>query len=131
MAITITAQGTEPLPTGEYKVELTAIELEDGNYGEQLKWTFSVPDKGRNLVAYSSLSASLASKCMRWAGALLGRPIQPKEQVDFEALVGKTAIAVVVKQRKDDGREFNKVDDLLPLRTATAGEPAEEGDPFE
>jgi hypothetical protein len=131
MAITLTAQSGEPLPTGEYRVELTAIELSSGQYGEQLKWTFSVPDKGRNLVAYSTLSASLASKCMRWAGALLGRPIQPKEQVDFEALVGKTAIAVVVKQRKDDGREFNKVDDLLPLRTATAGEPAEEGDPFE
>ena len=29
MALTITAQGTDPLPTGEYRVELTAIELED------------------------------------------------------------------------------------------------------
>jgi hypothetical protein len=118
MAITITAQGTEPLPTGEYRVELTAIELSNGQYGEQLKWTFSVLEKGRNLVAYSSLSPSLASKCMRWAGALLGRPIQAGEQVDFEALVGKTAVAVVVKQRKDDGREFNKVDDLLPDKEA-------------
>jgi len=115
MAITITAQGTEPLPTGEYTVELTAIELSTGQYGDQLRWTFHVPDKGRNLVAYSSLSASLASKCMRWAGALLGRPIQPNEQVDFEALVGKTAVAVVVKKRKDDGTEFNAVEDLLPI----------------
>jgi hypothetical protein len=118
MALTITAQGTDPLPTGEYRVELTAIELEDGNYGEQLKWTFSVLDAGRSLVAYSSFSPRLGSKCMRWAGALLGRPIQPSEQVDFEALVGKTATAVVVKQRKDDGREFNKVDDLLPDKEA-------------
>jgi hypothetical protein len=31
-----------------------------GNYGEQLKWTFSVLDKGRNLVAYSTFSPSLA-----------------------------------------------------------------------
>jgi hypothetical protein len=31
MAITITAQGNEPLPTGEYRVELTAIELSTGN----------------------------------------------------------------------------------------------------
>jgi hypothetical protein len=36
MAITLTAQGKEPLPTGEYRVELTAIELSDGPYGEQL-----------------------------------------------------------------------------------------------
>jgi hypothetical protein len=131
MAITLTAQSGEPLPTGEYRVELTAIELSSGQYGEQLKWTFSVPDKGRNLVAYSSLSASLASKCMRWAGALLNRPVQAGEQVDFEALVGKTAVAVVLRKRKEDGSEYNAVDDLLPLRTATAGEPAEEGDPFE
>jgi hypothetical protein len=74
MAITLTAQSGEPLPTGEYRVELTAIELSSGQYGEQLKWTFSVPDKGRNLVAYSTFSPSLASKCMRWAGALLDAP---------------------------------------------------------
>ena len=115
MAITITAQGTESLPTGEYRVELTAIELSTGQYGDQLRWTFRVLEKGRTLVAYSSLSASLASKCMRWASVLLRRPIQAGEQVDFEALVGKTAIAVVVKKRKDDGTEFNAVEDLLPI----------------
>jgi hypothetical protein len=120
MAITITAQGTEPLPTGEYRVELTAIELSTGQYGDQLRWTFHVLDKGRNLVAYSSLSASLASKCMRWAGALLGRPVQAGEQVDFDALIGKTAIAVVVRKRKDDGTEYNAVDDLLPDTANTA-----------
>jgi hypothetical protein len=102
------------MPTGEYRVELTAIELSTGQYGDQLKWTFHVLEKGRNLVAYSSLSASLASKCMKWAGALLGRPIQAGEQVDFEALVGKTAIAVVVRKRKDDGTEYNAIEDLTP-----------------
>jgi hypothetical protein len=116
MAITITAQGNEPLPTGEYRVELTAIELSTGQYGDQLRWTFHVLEKGRNLVAYSSLSPSLASKCMRWAAALLGRPIQAGEQVDFDALIGKTAIATVVRKRKDDGSEYNAIEDLLPDR---------------
>ena len=114
MPITIVAQGTEPIPTGEYRVELTAIELSTGQFGDQLKWTFRVLDKGRNLVAYSNPSASLASKSMRWAGALLGRPIQPSEKVEFEKLVGKTAISVVVRVPKDDGREINKVENLLP-----------------
>jgi len=126
MAITITAQSGEPLPTGEYRVELTAIELSTGQYGEQLKWTFQVLEKGLNLVAYSTLSPSLASKCMRWASALLGRAIQAGEQVDFEALVGKTAVAVVVRKRKEDGSEYNAVEDLLPK----ASLPATEGDPF-
>ena len=117
MAITITAQGTEPLPTGEYRVELTAIELSNGQYGEQLRWTFSVPDKGRTLVAYSSLSPSLASKCMRWASALLNRAIQAGEQVDFEALIGRHAVATVVRKRKEDGTEYNAIEDLLPDTT--------------
>jgi len=51
---------------------------------------------------------------MRWASALLGRPIKAGETVDFEALVGRTAIATVVRKRKEDGTEYNAVDDLMP-----------------
>jgi hypothetical protein len=54
---------------------------------------------------------------MRWAGALLGRPIQAGEQVDFDALIGKTAIATVVRKRKEDGSEYNAIEDLLPAPT--------------
>jgi len=123
MAITIKAQRYEPLSTGEYAVELTAIELVDTQYGKQLKWTFRVADEERNLVGYSSLSASLKSKCMQWAGALLNRPIKAEEDVDFEKLVGKTATAVVVRKRKEDGTEYNTIDDLLPPRTAIPDDP--------
>ncbi|CUU01307.1 hypothetical protein GBSOP10_10076, partial [Armatimonadetes bacterium GBS] len=103
MAIRITAIENAPLPTGEYRVELTAVELTDGQYGQQLRWTFAVHEHGKTLIAYSSPSPSLASKCMRWASALLGRPIKAGETVDFEALVGRTAIATVVRKRKEDG----------------------------
>jgi len=118
MAITIKAQSYEPLSTGEYRVELTAIEEVETQYGNQLKWTFSVPDEGRTLVAYSSISASLKSKCMQWAGALLNRTIKADESVNFDKLVGKSATATVVRKRKEDGTEYNSIDDLLPLRTA-------------
>jgi hypothetical protein len=123
MAITIRAQSYEPLGTGEYTVELTAIELVDTNYGKQLKWTFRVHDEERNLVGYSSLSASLKSKCMQWAGALLNRPIKADEEVNFEKLIGKSATAVVVRKRKEDGTEYNSIDDLLPLRTPNEEDP--------
>jgi hypothetical protein len=123
MAIVIKAQSYEPLSTGEYAVELTAIELVDTPYGKQLKWTFSVPDEGRYLVGYSSLSASVKSKCMRWASALMNRTIQADEEVNFEKLVGKYATAVVVRKRKEDGTEYNSIDDLLPLRTPNDEDP--------
>jgi hypothetical protein len=50
----------------------------------------------------------------------MGRAIQLGEQVDFESLVGKTAIAVVVKQRRENGQEFNRVEELLPDTTNAA-----------
>jgi hypothetical protein len=74
MAITITAQGNEPLPTGEYRVELTAIELSTGQYGDQLRWTFHVLDKGRNLVAYSSLSPEPCEQVYALGSGFAGTP---------------------------------------------------------
>ncbi len=123
MALTITVQSTEPIPTGEYTVELTAIELVDTAYGKQLKWTFLVPEHKRTLVAYSSLSTSPKSKCVRWASALLNRPIGVGEQVDLESLVGKTATASVVRKRKDDGTEYNSIDDLLSAKIPNNDDP--------
>jgi len=126
MPIVVRAQSYEPLPTGEYRVELSAIEEVDTQYGKQLKWTFSVPDENRTLTAYSSISPSVKSKCMQWACVLLNRAIKSDEEVDFEKLVGRSAIATVMRKRKDDGTEYNTVDDLLPLRKTS---PNEE-DPF-
>jgi hypothetical protein len=123
MALTITVQSTEPIPTGEYTVELSAIELVDTQYGKQLRWTFVVPDHKRTLVAYSSLSSSPKSKCIRWASALLNRAIAVGEQVDLQSLVGKTATASVVRKRKEDGTEYNSIDDLLPPRSAVPDDP--------
>jgi len=123
MALTLTVQSNEPIPTGEYTVELTAIELVDTQYGKQLKWAFLVPDHKRTLVAYSSISSSPKSKCIRWASALLNRTIPVGEQVDLQSLVGRTATASVVRKRKEDGTEYNSIDDLLPLRTTVADDP--------
>ncbi|BCW96982.1 MAG: hypothetical protein WHS44_05565 [Fimbriimonadales bacterium] len=114
MAITITASESSPIPTGEYRVELTGIELVDGQFGRQLRWTFSVLEMGKTLSAYSTVSSSLNAKCMRWASALLGRSIKAGESVNFDALVGQTATATVVRKRKEDGSEFNAIEDLLP-----------------
>jgi hypothetical protein len=104
-------------------VELTAIELVDTQYGKQLKWTFVIPEHRRTLVAYSSFSASPKSKCIRWASALLNRTIAVGEQVDLQSLVGKTSTASVVRKRKEDGTEYNSIDDLLPLRTPNEEDP--------
>jgi hypothetical protein len=127
MAIVIRARGFEPLPTGEYRVVLTDVQLVDTQYGDQLKWIFLVPNKERTLVAYSTSSPSLNGKCMKWASALLNRPIQPNEEVNLEDLLDKSAIAVVVCKRREDGSEYNQIVDLRPIPTPSG----DEQDPFE
>ena len=113
MATTITVRCYEPLPTGEYRVELTAIELVDGKYGDALKWVFRVVDDGRTLIGYTNHSDNVLSKCMEWVRALVRYPISVYEPIDLATLVGKTAIAVV-KLKKRNGREYNRIDKLLP-----------------
>lgn len=132
--MTITVQHTEPLPTGEYPVQLVELTTVDGKYGEQLRFKFEVVKgeyAGRSLIAFASPSGSPASKCVRWASALLGRALQAGEQLDLQSLTGKYARAVVVVKATADGREVNAVQDLLPARRPAQPTPPPTEDPFE
>jgi lipopolysaccharide/colanic/teichoic acid biosynthesis glycosyltransferase len=57
MAITITAQGTEPLPTGDYRVELVAIELSVNCHKILYKPLYNRPFS----LAYSSICSQISS----------------------------------------------------------------------
>lgn len=131
--MTITIQHQEPIPTGEYPVQLKELTTVDGKYGEQLRFKFEVVKgeyAGRVLIAFASPSGSPNSKCVRWASALMGRTPQAGEQLDLQELVGKYARAVVVVKSTADGREVNAVQEILPARRPTPPPPTEP-DPFE
>jgi hypothetical protein len=114
MGYTITVDGHEPLPTGKYRVLLTAISRVETPRGYEMKWVFIVlVDNPAVLVAYTPLSTSLGSKCMRWVSALLNRSLHYGEEVDLTTLVGRTAIADVV-YHKQNGEEYNEVEELYP-----------------
>ena len=113
MGLIIRARGYEPLPTGEYRVELTSVELVETAYGERLKWVFRVVDGGGTIVDYSTPSDSPTSKCVEWVEALLQKQLAPYEAVDMESLVGRTAIAYV-RLKKRNNREYNRIEQLEP-----------------
>jgi len=113
MGIKITVRGNKPVPTGEYRVELTSVELVETAYGERLKWVFRAVDGGGTIVDYSTPSDSPSSKCVEWITALLNREVEPDEELDMESLVGKTAIAYV-RLKKHQNRKYNRIEQLLP-----------------
>jgi hypothetical protein len=119
----ITIQTSEPLPTGEYTARLIEIAESEGRFGTQLRWTLEIADgehAGRRLIAFSSLNTNPQAKLVRWASALLGRALQHGETLDTEQLIGRLCRAVVVK-RTDNGREFSRIEELLPLRSQQEG----------
>jgi len=113
MPILLTVRENELVFAREYRVELTAIELVDTKRGKLLKWVIRSLDDNRTLVAHTSYSEAPGSKCVRWATALLDRPIPIGCSVDLETLIGKTAIAVVEIQQRNN-REYSRVAELEP-----------------
>jgi len=106
---------TPLLPVGQYPATVKSIELDKGDYGEQLKWTFTVlaPAKfaGALLSAWSSTSTSNKGKTCRWAAACTGSPVVVGDQLDTADLIGQRVDLIVIEKPGKDG-VFNKVEDL-------------------
>lgn len=128
----------EPLRTGEYRVRVADLAMVESPFQEgreQVKLTLEVldpPYSGRRLTAYCSLSASPKAKLVRWAQALLNRPLTAGDSLNLADLIGREGIAVVILGRGSRG-DYNRVEDLLPVpvQATTAPQPVQEAtDPF-
>lgn len=118
--------GYDPLPTGEYDAKLVHIEAVDGAYGKQIKFRFELTDpahSGRRLTVYARSSDSLKGKLTQYVSAIQGRPLQPGETIDWDALLNRPARLVVLKAVKPDGTVYNKVESVLPARPSNGGDP--------
>lgn len=102
-----------------YRVKLVDVQTIEGRFGEQLRFTLEVIEPehaGTRLTAWANVSTSINSKAVKWASVFNGAPFQQGDTIDFDALIGKEAKAVVEVKQAEDGREFNRVTDILPLR---------------
>ena len=109
----------ELLPVGEYPAIISAVEPAEGQYGPQLKFTFSLTGRhqGKKLTGYCSQSFNIKSNLFKWTRAALGgRDIPPDWDLDIDQLLDKPVILVAIKKTGSDGTEFNKIDSLLPAR---------------
>jgi len=127
----LTMVENETIPTGEYPTQITDLIEEEGKFGQQVKFTLEIIGDGdytgKNLLAWAALSPSMKGKLAKWAAAC-GIQLEPGIEFDTDELIGKRVMAVVLVKTKDDGSEFNKVEELkAPKRRpvpAPAGRPA-------
>jgi len=105
------------IPPGVYLVQLEEVRLVDGCYGPHYFWRLRIMEgehAGKELRAWSKVSASVTSKTAYWVSVFSRKPYQPDAPIDWDTLVGKTARAVVWEKQTRDGWVFPKVGDLLP-----------------
>jgi len=131
MRILIKQTAVELLPVGEYPATIGNTESTEGLYGQQLKVSFKLagPHQGKTLIAYCSPFFSPKSKLYRWVRAALGRDIPAGWDLESEKLLNRSVILVVIKKTGNDGSEFNRVDDVLPVRPTSPPAKAIDGGP--
>ncbi len=134
MILTVTENTYELLEPDVYRVKLVEVQEIEGTYGMQVKLKLQVaePDlEDVTVTAWANVSTAPQSKLVRWLGAFNGRPFSAGQKINVDALIGKTAKAVLDVKTSADGRQYNRVNDILPLRQKRQPEPEDEGDPFE
>jgi hypothetical protein len=117
---------TELVPTGEYPVQITNTEEEEGQWGMQVKLTCEIlagDYKGTQRFVWIKPSSSLKSKMAKWANAC-GLMLEEGVAFNTDWFQGRQCVAVIISQMKEDGvTEYNKITDLKPIppKKAKAG----------
>ncbi len=116
------------IPVGEYPAQITSIEETDGQYGPQLKFTFTISGgeyQSTTITGWASRTFSEKSKLYAWTKAAFGGvEIPPDYNFDSDAVLKRRVTLVIIKRASDDGAEFNKIDAVLPLKKPTPPRPA-------
>ncbi len=111
MSLRIKYTEQKPVPEGFYVARLDGLEPVTNNFGDSVKWTFTIqmPQEyvGVQVTGMSSTKVSPKSKMFGWLQAF-GVVLNPDEEFDIEVLLGKLCqIRVHNKTKKTviDGRE--------------------------
>ena len=109
------------VPPGNYTAQFSNLETtQHKEYGDGLCWKFRIsqgPQTGKTALRFTGRTASPNSACGRIVAGLLGRPLEPDEEIDVDSYVGKTYL-IVVEQAQNG---MTRVEAVTPITTADNG----------
>jgi hypothetical protein len=120
---TIKQTNTEPLPVGEYPAKIGAVELSEGQYGQQARIRFDITAPGlenRSVTGWASATFSPKSKLYGWTRAAFGRDIPIGYDLNTDHLIDRPVTLVLVTKAGDDGSEFNKIHDVKAAKRSAS-----------
>jgi len=116
-----------PVGAGVYAAQIIAVEKVEGQFGPQVKVTFSLTEpehENHTLTGWCSEKYSPKSKLYKWAVAA---GLEPKKQgIMPNKLINRVVRIVVEENRKSDEEVYDKITTLLPVK-----QPAVEGPPLQ
>lgn len=115
------------VPEDVYKAKVVKLEprdiVWDTSIRSVLEFTFEITDdaeyEGVQLRGIATLVERLTpkSKLRAWAEAILGQKLNEGDELDTDMLLGKSCRINVIVEPGKNGGQFNKVKDVLPLRS--------------
>jgi hypothetical protein len=120
MTLRMRAQDHEPPEQGVYLSKLVDLQEDEGQYGPFVKCYFELLEEGyegQTIRGQASIPESFtaATKMWQWAQALLGRSIQPGEEIDLEDLIGSQCMLTLGHKETERGT-FATVEAVNPVR---------------
>ena len=108
------------LATGLYPATVESVTETEGKFGSQLEWDFQIDNSDVKRRGWCSTVLSPKSKLTKWTRALLGGVPNGIETGDF---IGRRCRLSILTKTGDDGTEYNRIDEVLPLQAAPAPMP--------
>jgi hypothetical protein len=116
----VAATTYDVLKKGVYPARVKSIDEDDGQFGAQFKWIFTITGgkaKGTTIFGWSSQVLSPKSKLRAWAEAVMpdAQYDRPGFVLETDDLVDGECRLVLSVSQGNDGIERNKIESLLPV----------------
>lgn len=130
-------------PPGLYLMKLKSMEETDGvdfttqQPTKRMRWIFSIervidsnePEEAEELVgeefwAWTSITMGRKATMRAYVEALLGRPVEPDEEITTDDLLGKRLKATVAHYQKQNGETGSKISGVVPYKAKTVARAA-------
>ena len=136
-----TNQDFRPTPPGLFLMKLKDMERAEGRDfttgepTERMRWIFTIErvidcddEEADSLVgeefwAWTSITMGRKAHMRAYVEALLGRPVEPEEEITSDDLLGRRLKATVAAYTKQNGEPGTKISGVVPVK-AVAPKPA-------
>ena len=120
MGIKIKQELKELIPEGKYVAEVLDIVDDRGDYGPQLRFTFSIDDgeySGHTISGWASKKFTLRSKLYGWVQSAFNAHIPQEYDLDTDDLLGRKVNLRLVITKNKEGVEVNKIEEIDPYES--------------